>query len=271
MKARCQALFVVLAVLLAAAVGWEEIGRRGRQPSRPATRTSEVHVGEKVSKPSETDKDATGADIAAPMIHPTAREAIFAEAMTWLRATHEGSPVPLGAFSSVASRELDAWSPLDSDPSKRALARVDRALSLARALDDLSFIETLDRCARLYLEKHGEDIASDRAEAARVLRHLVSVAVSCPPFDRPDNSGRCALELGFIIVAFVVASPDEWSNRLRVRALSEPDRVIEGVRDALTRLFARTRGYDAEAIIREALIAMGYPETQAKNFFAKVD
>lgn len=269
--ARGQAVTVVLALLLAAAVGWQENGRRGRQPSRPATRTSEVHVGEKVSKRGDAGKDETCADIAAPMMPPAAREVVFADALAWLRAMHEGRPGPSGPFSGVAGRELDAWSPFDGDPSTRALARVDRALSLARATNDHSFIETLDRCARLYLEKHGEDIASDRAEAARVLRHLVAFATSHPPFDRPDSSGRCALELGFIIVAFIVASPDEWSNDLRLRALSEPGRVLEDVRDALTRLFGRTRGYDAEAIIREALVAMGYPETQAKNFFAKVD
>ncbi|WP_441289470.1 hypothetical protein ACSRUE_01520 [Sorangium sp. KYC3313] len=35
---------VVVALPLAAAVAWQVKGRRGRQPSRPATRTSEVHV-----------------------------------------------------------------------------------------------------------------------------------------------------------------------------------------------------------------------------------
>ncbi|WP_438017881.1 hypothetical protein WMF18_01785 [Sorangium sp. So ce315] len=57
MKARCQALFVVLAVLLAAAVGWQENGRRGRQPSRPATSTCEVNVSEKVPKRGKAGKD----------------------------------------------------------------------------------------------------------------------------------------------------------------------------------------------------------------------
>lgn len=56
MSARCQALFVVLALLIAAAVGWQENGRRGRQPSRPATGTSEVPVGEKVPKRGEASK-----------------------------------------------------------------------------------------------------------------------------------------------------------------------------------------------------------------------
>ncbi|WP_437992214.1 hypothetical protein [Sorangium sp. So ce145] len=56
MKARCQALFVVLAVALAAAVGWQEDGRRGVAPSRPATSTVEVNVSEKVSKRSTAGK-----------------------------------------------------------------------------------------------------------------------------------------------------------------------------------------------------------------------
>ncbi|WP_437894256.1 hypothetical protein [Sorangium sp. So ce124] len=56
MKARCQALLAALAVLLAAAVGWQENGRRGRQPSRPATSTVEVNVSEKVPKQGKPSK-----------------------------------------------------------------------------------------------------------------------------------------------------------------------------------------------------------------------
>lgn len=56
MSARCQALFVVLAVALSAAVGWQENGRRGVAPSRPATSTVEVNVSEKVPKRGKASK-----------------------------------------------------------------------------------------------------------------------------------------------------------------------------------------------------------------------
>jgi hypothetical protein len=167
----------------------------------------------------------------------------------------------------VFAIEEQAWRPGTVDKFGRTLARMNRALNFARDAGDDAFIAKADRLARSYLKQRGQDIADERPEAARHLRELFCILREHFNFNNPEYAGPLAA----YFMLWVVRSPDEWSDTIRARIWSDPGAAMESIKEALKKLMGRTRPVDEEDAIRHALIAVGYPEDQARNFFCRLD
>jgi hypothetical protein len=228
MNARCQALFAALAVALAAAVGWQENGRRGRQPSRPATSTVEVNVSENVR---DDDGKGNGAARLRAAAHAWLNGADARWLAWWTEHRRSGlerlyrarwpklDPCPVNlredseygprmrmgtTFASASTPREDVWY-VETEPAERAfldlIGRTTGAggdADVAAAVKVLCFIvkaSIMGTPADLdVLRGLAEQIDGKEAQRARVLRSLVRASESFA--ERPEPTAR-AIKEGF--------------------------------------------------------------------------
>lgn len=164
-----------------------------------------------------------------------------------------------------------AWNPSAAQGPALAAARVLRAVELAVMRGDADVMRDLERVAQAYLETHGEDLSQERTKAARSLR--ASIQETCKNYQTStQTSADIAAGLAGLIMALLLINGDTWSADIRAAMLLEGGPLtLQRVRVALERVI-RVRGLDdAEPLIQAALVAMGYPENRAKNFFSRLD
>lgn len=202
----------------------------------------------------------------------TPRSTVAQQAVESVRRARGVSPLE-GVEKKSAPSELDwlAWNPGPAQGPALAAARVLRAVELATTRGDGAVMRDLERIARAYLEEHGEDLSLERAAAARDLR--AQVQATCNRYDSSAHSiTEIAAGMAGVIMVWFVINGDTWSADIRSTMLRDgADLSLQRARAALEHVI-RVRGMaDAEPMIQGVLVALGYPETKAKNFFSRID
>lgn len=181
MRASTRVLLVVLAVLLGAAQGWKEEGRRGVAPARPSTLTCEVNVGEKV-------RDDEGKGNGAARLRSGAHAWLNGADARWLAWWTERRRSVLERVHGGRWPKLDPC-PVhlreDSEYGPRMSLRSTLA-SAATPREDVWYVET-EPAEQAFLELigrpsgPGED--ENAAAAVKVLRFIVKASIMGGPAD----------------------------------------------------------------------------------------
>jgi hypothetical protein len=230
------------------------------------TGTDEVPVTKRIRGDGGASKGGAGLKSASP------RSTVARAAIESVRRVR-GLPPIEGGESTIPPSELDwlAWNPGASQGPALAAARVLRAVELATTRGDGDVMRALERVAQAYLEEHGADLSQERATAARALRSQVQE--TCKHYEGSTHTIiEIAAGIAGVIMVWLLINGDLWSADIRATTLRDgPDLSLQRVRAALERVI-RVRGLaDAEPLIQAALVAMGYPENRAKNFFSRLD
>lgn len=221
-------LLLALAVAIAAAVGWQENGRRGVVPARPVTGTSEVPVGEIVGDAGEGDNGATHLRAAA---HAWLNGADARWLARWtehrrrrLERLYRGrwpklDPCPVHlredsergprmrmdtTFASATTPRDDVWT-VETEPAEQAFLELigrpsgagkdENAAAAVKVLRFLVKASIMGSQADLdVLRELAEQIDGKEAQRARVLRSLVRASESFAEW--PEPTAR-AIKEGF--------------------------------------------------------------------------